>query len=106
MPHQPILITSPGDLLSTSTEAFRLRAEASLESGAQFQENNVEIDLRMANMVDSVGLNAIVAIIRKAKAAGRKIRITVTNQHLYRVLVFTRIDRQAEILLDKAQAQL
>ncbi len=103
MPHQPILISSPGDLLSTTTEHFRVRADASLESGTSFPEKSIEIDLRLANMVDSVGLNAIVAIIRKAKAMGRAVRIQVASQHLYRVLVFTRLDRQAEILMmDKA----
>lgn len=103
MPHQPILITSPGDLLSTNSENFRIRADALLESGSSFPEKPIEIDLRAAKMVDSVGLNAIVAIIRKGKAAGRAIRIKVESQHLYRVLVFTRLDRQAAILMmDKA----
>ena len=99
MPHSPILITSSGDLLSTTIEQFRVRADTLLESGLASTEKPVEIDLRLANMVDSVGLNAIVAIIRKAKAVSRSVRIAVSNQHLYRVLVFTRLDRQAEIVL-------
>ncbi|MBE2213287.1 MAG: STAS domain-containing protein [Opitutaceae bacterium] len=88
-----------GDLLSTNAAAAQ--AELSRLMGADDRWKTIVLDLRAARIVDSVGLNLIVSIIRGARPAGRSVRVVVSNQNVRRVLAFTRIDQHAEVVVEE-----
>jgi anti-anti-sigma factor len=90
-----------GDLLSTNAAAAQ--AELTRLMGADDRWRSIVLDLRAARIVDSVGLNLIVSIIRTARPAGRTVRVLVSNPNVRRVLAFTRIDQHAEIVVDEAR---
>jgi anti-anti-sigma factor len=71
--------------------------------GADDRWKSIVLDLRAARIVDSVGLNLIVSIIRTARPSGRTVRVLVSNQNVRRVLAFTRIDQHAEIVVDEGR---
>lgn len=88
-----------GDLLSTNAKELR----ASLENLLSAPEKQVGLrtlflDLSTATMIDSVGLNLIVAILRATKQAGGAMKIQHANPNVHRILLFTRLDQQLEIL--------
>jgi anti-anti-sigma factor len=90
-----------GDLLSTNAAACQ--AELSRLMGTDDRWKVIVLDLREARIVDSVGLNLIVSIIRGSRPAGRFVRILVSNQNIRRVLAFTRIDQHAEIVVEESR---
>jgi len=92
-------ISVPGDILSTNVENLRIAAFALLDDPgvAQGAIRVVEVDLRRASMVDSMGLNLLVSIIRAAKKIGASVRLVVSNNNVMRTLQFTRFHAHAEI---------
>lgn len=90
-----------GDLLSTNAAAHQ--AELSRLMGSDDRWKTIVLDLRAARIVDSVGLNLIVSVIRGARPAGRSVRLVVANQNVRRVLAFTRIDQHAEVLVEETR---
>ena len=86
--------------MSTNADQFRAMALALVEAHSSgFPEwAGVEINLEMAHMVDSAGLNALIGLLRKLKKDERRMIIRVADPHVHRVLLFTRMDKQAEII--------
>jgi anti-anti-sigma factor len=85
-----------GDLLSTNADAFQEAVAprvASLGSGA-----TLTLDMRAARLVDSVGLNKLVGIIKSTKARGAQVRILTGHASVRRILTFTRIDTHATVI--------
>jgi anti-anti-sigma factor len=58
----------------------------------------VEIDLRRASMVDSVGLNLLVAVLKKAKALGSRTRFVISDNSVARIFQFTRLNEHADVV--------
>lgn len=91
--------TVSGDLTSTTAPSFRAEIEQKLAAAAK--ENSslslVELDLKAARMVDSVGLNLLVSIIKQVKDRGGSVRIVIAHPNIQRILTFTRIDKHAEV---------
>jgi anti-anti-sigma factor len=90
----------PGDLLSTNADQFRVTALSAVDSALPQSSGwqGVEVNLGNAHMVDSAGLNALIGLLRKLKSDGRRMVIRVADPHVHRVLMFTRMDKQAEII--------
>lgn len=88
-----------GDLLSTNAKDLR-DAVADLLSQPEKHHGmrSFVLDLSRAKMIDSVGLNLIVAILRSVKQAGGAMQIRHDNPNVHRILLFTRLDQQVEIL--------
>jgi anti-anti-sigma factor len=97
--NRTLVLGIPGDLLSTNVEAVRARAFSLLEDPALSHTalETVEIDLRHARMVDSMGLNLLVSIIRMAKKLGSSVRVLVASNSVMRTCQFTRLHLHAEI---------
>lgn len=88
----------PGDILSTNADALRKEIlEAIDASGLGASWDTLVMDLRAARMVDSVGLNLLVAIIKTLGGRGRKLRLLVSSPHVKRALRFTRLDQIAAV---------
>lgn len=85
-----------GDIVSTNAKLHWQRIEALLAHLSQGQ--TLELDLRTAAMIDSVGLNAIVKTIKHAEIRSAKVRLLIANPSIKRICTFTRLDQKAEII--------
>ncbi|MBC2607176.1 STAS domain-containing protein [Pelagicoccus albus] len=85
-----------GDIVSTNAQLHWSRIESVLDRATPSQL--VELDLRAASMVDSVGLNAIVKAIKIAEGKKLKVRLLIASPSLKRICTFTRLDQKAEIV--------
>lgn len=95
----------PGDITSTTAPSLRNELFALLER--EFSSKNqawqtLHLDLSSAKMVDSVGLNLLVSIIRLATEHSRKICCTVASRHVHRTMLFTRLDSMMQVNLLQA----
>jgi len=97
---QMLELAVSGNLLSTNAGRFRVEATEAMDvqSSGTAPWLGVQIDLTDAHMVDSAGLNAIISVIRKLKADGKRALIHVRDPHVYKVCMFTRLDSLAEIV--------
>lgn len=86
-----------GDLLSTNADAVRAEIDKLLPVGKSAKV--VQLDLRASRLIDSVGLNLIVSVIRRVKRRGGQTRITVGHPTVRRMMTFTRIDQHAEVVM-------
>ena len=103
-PPQATTIACPGDLISTTVKGFREAidlAVASISSRNQGTSFLLELDLRQARFIDSVGINLLVLTIRRCKEISGSVRICIANQNVHRVLTFMRVNQHAEVILEK-----
>lgn len=91
-----IALSVPDDVLSTTAPALRTRLTALLENQSPFEI--LEIDLRAARMVDSVGLNLLVWAWKSAKARGARLRIRIANPDIERTFRFTRLSHFVDVV--------
>jgi anti-anti-sigma factor len=89
-----------GDLISTNAAALREQLRNILEpaAGSNFEWHIIRLELNSTRMLDSVGLNLVVAILRAAQKAGRKMQVTYTNANVLRTIQFTRLDQHIELI--------
>ncbi len=87
-----------GDLLSTTAVGERDQMFSALDACAADPPDEVEVDLRGARMVDSVGLNLLVAVIKRVSAWNVRPRILISDANVLRTFQFTRLDSQAEVV--------
>jgi len=88
-----------GDLISTNAETVRTEAESLLKSAdAPLKWSVFSLDLTGAKMVDSVGLNLVVMLLKRIRIIGRKMRVTYSNPNILRTFMFTRLDQQIELV--------
>jgi anti-sigma B factor antagonist len=89
----------PGDLISTTAEALRRQLAGVLEpSAAPRTWNLFTLDLSAAKMVDSVGLNLVVTILKNVRKAGARMKILYSSPNVQRTFLFTRLDRHLELV--------
>ena len=104
-PHQEpdknsITLRVPGDLISTNAEALRKEAAGLLETpdGAPRKSATFILDLRAARLVDSVGLNLVVGLLKRVQKLGARMQITYSNPNVLRTFTFTRLDQHVEMV--------
>lgn len=85
-----------GDIVSTNASIHWSRIEPILKTVSG--NHLLELDLRAARMVDSVGLNVIVKTIKSADSQKASVRLLIGSESLKRICTFTRLDRKAEIV--------
>jgi anti-anti-sigma factor len=95
-----LTITFPGDILSTTANVLREEVFHLLDSSSckDADWNTLKLDLAAARMIDSVGLNLLVAIIRAVKPKNKLVQAVISNANIQRTFIFTRLDRQLEII--------
>jgi len=87
------------DLLSTKAVPLRTRITQELDAASATRPSLFEVDLRGARIVDSVGLNLLVMVIKRVRTWGGKTRILLDDSNVRRTLQFTRLDSHAEIVM-------
>jgi ABC-type transporter Mla MlaB component len=98
--HDVLHLSIRRDVLSTGVrelfEKFR-----SIQNDPQVREqswNCLELDLTGAKMIDSMGLNFVVQILKWAKERNAKAKIRIHDKNLDRLLRFTRMNEHAEVV--------
>ena len=89
----------PGNL--TSGNADTSQAVADLVQTAWQPDRpwrDLQFDLTSARMVDSAGLNLIVAALKAAQHGGGKMQITYRDPNIQRTLAFAGLDRRVELV--------
>lgn len=90
----------PGDILSTNADTLREELFGLLETpeikAAAWR--TLKLDLTTAQMVDSVGLNLIVSLLRAVKARQGNVEAAIRSANIHRTFVFTRLDRQITVV--------
>lgn len=102
-----LTFTLEGDILSTTISPLRAEALRLLESPPILNGswNTLELVLTNAKMVDSAGLNFLVSLIKAAKNRGAVVRAVVASRTVHRTFVFTRLDKQVELVLREEAAK-
>lgn len=88
------------NVVSTNVDAVSQRMLAIIEDpniwGADWDV--LQLDLSESRMVDSVGLNWLVKLIKRVKARPAKLKVYVKNSNVYRTFLYTRMDKQMELI--------
>jgi anti-anti-sigma factor len=94
-----LTITIPGDLTSTTAEPLRPSIYGVLEKQGNARTWKIfRLELPAAKMVDSVGLNFIVSLLKTVQQNGGKMQIACANANVHRTFLFTRLDKQIELI--------
>ncbi len=98
--HGVLYLEVPGDIVSTGVRELsdQLRAVRGLEEVERTGWHTMELDLTHARMIDSMGLNFVVQILKWVKEHEAKTRILIRDKNLDRLLRFTRLTEHAEII--------
>ncbi len=94
-----LCVTIPGDILSTNADALRGELFDLLEAPAikAGPWHTLKLDLTAAQMVDSVGLNLIVSLVRAVKARQGAVAADISSANILRTFRFTRLDKQIAV---------
>ena len=89
-----------GDVLSTNADALRQETMGALESPALKLADwqTLKLDLTGASMIDSVGLNLLVSLIKSAQGRSAKVVGVISSASVKRALIFTRLNTQMEVV--------
>ena len=95
-----LTVLVPGNLVSTTVEALRNAVNSLLDwpAGQPVPWQTLKLDLTAARMVDSAGLNLVVAILRAVRRVGGRMQVAYSDTNVHRTLVFTRLDRHVELI--------
>jgi len=87
-----------GDILSSNAESLKEKLAGELAAGGGGPIETFELNLVRTRMVDSVGLNLLVWLIKQVRAGGGKLRVSLSDSNVLRTFQFTRLDREAEVV--------
>jgi anti-anti-sigma factor len=96
-----LLLTIPGDILSTNADQTKKEIYTVLESGNVKAAGwtTLKLDLTAAKMIDSVGLNLIVSLYKEAKKTNAKTTAVISNPNIQRTFLFTRLDTHIQVVM-------
>jgi len=94
-----ITFAAPGNVLSTTAPLLRTQLTALFDQRAQPFEI-LEMDLRAARMVDSVGLNLLVWAWKTARSQGARLRVRIASPDIERTFRFTRLSNYIDVVKD------
>lgn len=95
-----LTLTFPGDVVSTNADVLRKQTFDILESETVTVSDwtTLKLDLRASKMIDSMGLNLLVSVIKLARNRNSKVIGHVGNTNVHRALCFTRLNTQMELI--------
>lgn len=93
-------VSLDGNILSTNAQEIRTRLTKALSDpkASAGALEVLELDVTHAQMIDSVGLNLIVWLLKAVRERRARLRLLVGSVHVERTLQFTRLDQQAEVI--------
>lgn len=95
-----LTITLAGDLTSTTAAELRTELGARLDTSSHSAPTwrTLRLELPAAKMVDSVGLNLIISLLKVVQQRGAKMQILCVSPNVHRTFLFTRLDKHVEII--------
>ncbi len=89
-----------GDLISTTTAALHRDVFVILahDYARSLSITVVELDISAATLVDSLGLNVVISVLKWSKQRGAAFRIIVGKRGVYSTMLAVGLDRQAELI--------
>lgn len=88
-----------GDLTSTTAENIRTQANALIDAPPGASDwRALRLDLARTKMVDSVGLNLIVSILKAVQRRGAVLEVVYSNPNVHRTFLFTRLDKHVTLV--------
>jgi anti-anti-sigma factor len=91
------VLTVRVDILSTVADEMLKAMLKAFGETADWQ--NLRMDLTGIKRIDSMGLNLIVTVLGEVRKRGGKMTIEVKEGAIYQAFLFTRLDRQVELVL-------
>lgn len=99
--HEDVLyITIRRDILSTGVRGL-FEQLAALQKDPNVERSSwrsLELDLTGAKMIDSMGLNFLVHVVKWSEERKAKAKIVIRDKNLDRLLRFTRMNEHAEVV--------
>jgi anti-anti-sigma factor len=90
-----------GDLLSTNFSQVSRELQAILdgEAGKSPGWSTLFLDLTAAKLVDSMGLNILVGLVKRVGAPPRngRVKTRISSPTIHRTLLFTRLEKYMEV---------
>ncbi len=95
-----LTVQLPGDLTSTNAGELRdaLASVLNADTDKPAPWSTLRLELAGAKMVDSVGLNLIVTLLRAVQRLNGKLQVIYTNPNVLRTFQFTRLDKHIELI--------
>lgn len=95
-----LTVQVPGDLISTSADGLRSSLGSLLAPTPTrtVPWEKLRLDLSAASMVDSVGLNLVVTILRAVQKLNARLQISYTSPNVLRTFKFTRLDQHVDLV--------
>ncbi len=90
-----------GDILSTNAEDCAASIGGILKKNAKTACRHLKLDLKSANMIDSVGLNMILGLIRNLQANGSEATIYISSPAVNRVFLFSRLNTIVNVVFKR-----
>jgi anti-anti-sigma factor len=89
-----------GDLISTTAEALRAELAALFGTADETPRewDLFRLDLTSAKMIDSVGLNLVVSLLKYIQKRGAKMQVVYSSPNIARTFAFTRLDKHVELV--------
>ena len=89
-----------GDLVSTNAPVIRGQIDRLFEpaNGLPPAWKIFKLDLSTAKMIDSVGLNLVVSLLKRVQRHGGRMQVAFSDSNVLRILNFTRLDKQVELI--------
>ncbi len=95
-----LTVQLPGDLISTNAAAVRENLADIINASTDKLPawSTLRLELSGAKMVDSVGLNLVVTLLRAVQKLNGKMQVIYTNPNVLRTFQFTRLDQHMEMI--------
>jgi ABC-type transporter Mla MlaB component len=101
-PHsQTLTLVFTGDVLSTNVGTLRQEIFTLLESEEikRTPWQTLDLDLTASRLIDSMGLNLLVSVIKLARNRSAKVVGRIASPNVQRALLFTRLNTQMELVM-------
>ena len=93
---QTLILTFQVDVKSSTVEDLKEKIDRAIEE-ADSQPQNLKIlllDFREIHLIDSMGLNLLVSLIKRFKKRSAIVKAKVKTRALYQIFLATRMDKQ------------
>jgi len=103
--HQPdsseLIIRLDSDLLSTNAESLAEDLDAALFAHVDAEWSSLVLDLYTARMVDSVGLNLLLALLRRLRERQRSLTVIISSEAIRRAFTTAHLDQHVAVVFKK-----
>lgn len=92
-----------GDIISTNVDELDAKLRALVDNSAVWSQNwsTLTIDMTSTQMLDSLGLNLIVSLLKRVRERPITVRTYLRSRIVYQTLLATRMDKLMTLHLEE-----